>query len=65
MSDEIVRTVTGELDIPVLVGGGIRTPDEAASKVRAGARFVVTGSALERGGPVNAMKAFADAVHQG
>lgn len=65
VSDEIVRTVTGELDIPVLVGGGIRTPDEAASKVRAGARFVVTGSALERSDPVGAMQAFADAVHQG
>lgn len=65
VSDEIVRTVTGELDIPVLVGGGIREPDEAASKVRAGAKFVVTGSALERSGSGDAMQAFADAVHQG
>ena len=65
VSDEIVRTVSGELDIPVLVGGGIRTPDEAASKVRAGARFVVTGSALEHNSSRDAMQAFADAVHQG
>lgn len=64
VSDEIVRTVSGELDIPVLVGGGIRTPDEAASKVRAGARFVVTGSALEHNSSRDAMQAFADAVHQ-
>ena len=65
VSDEIVRTVSGELDIPVLVGGGIRTPDEAASKVRAGARFVVTGSALEHNSSRDAMQAFAEAVHQG
>ena len=65
VSDEIVRTVTGECDIPVLVGGGIRTPDEAASKVRAGAKFVVTGSALEHNSSPDAMQAFADAVHQG
>ena len=65
VSDEIVRTVTGECDIPVLVGGGIRTPAEAASKVRAGAKFVVTGSALEHDSSPGAMQAFADAVHQG
>lgn len=33
--------------VPLLVGGGIRTPEAAATARRAGADFVVVGSALE------------------
>lgn len=63
--EEVIRAVAGELDIPLAVGGGIRTPEEAAGKVRAGARFVVTGTVLEQDSGPDIMRAFAAAVHEG
>ncbi|MEE9161510.1 MAG: geranylgeranylglyceryl/heptaprenylglyceryl phosphate synthase [Candidatus Neomarinimicrobiota bacterium] len=62
---EVIRGVAGEVEIPIAVGGGIRTPDEAAEKVRAGARFVVTSSVFEQEGGSDIMPAFAAAVHAG
>ena len=45
--DEIIRAVVSGVDIPVMVGGGIRDPETVASKVNAGASFVVVGNHLE------------------
>jgi heptaprenylglyceryl phosphate synthase len=66
----MIRSVAGELDIPLMVGGGIRKPAEAAGKVRAGARFVVTSTVLEQESRLSTkgldtMRAFATAVHEG
>jgi len=63
--EEVIRRVAGELDIPLVVGGGIRLPEEAAGKVRAGARFVVTGTVFEQAGGAGLMRSFAAAVHEG
>lgn len=46
----IVEKVSSTLDIPVIVGGGIRTPDQARALAKAGASVIVTGTLLERGG---------------
>ncbi len=63
--DEVIRAVTGAVDIPVMVGGGIRDPKVASAKVRAGAKFVVTGTVAEETGTAALLEAFAEAVHQG
>ena len=63
--DEVVQAVTEAVDIPVMVGGGIRDPGAAAAKVRAGAKFVVTGTVAEETGTPELLRAFAEAVHQG
>jgi len=42
------RACLGDPTVPVFVGGGIRTPEEAAVARSAGADFVVIGTALER-----------------
>ena len=65
VTEEVIRNVSGELDIPVIVGGGIRRPEEAAEKVRAGAQFIVTGSILESENNQGIMAEFAQAIHQG
>lgn len=44
---DMVKRVSGEVDIPVVVGGGIRTPEQAQAIARAGASAVVTGTVLE------------------
>ena len=47
---------------PLFVGGGIRSPQQVAAARRAGADFVVVGTALERGDPRD-LAAFVNAVN--
>lgn len=61
--NDTINRICGQVSIPVLVGGGIRTPEEARAKVESGASFIVTGTAVEDGDPSKLMKAFAEAVH--
>ncbi|MCH7497413.1 MAG: geranylgeranylglyceryl/heptaprenylglyceryl phosphate synthase [Candidatus Marinimicrobia bacterium] len=62
--DEIIRRLAAEVEIPLAVGGGIRTPEEAAAKVKAGARFIVTGSIFESDSGPDTMANIATAVHE-
>jgi phosphoglycerol geranylgeranyltransferase len=61
--DRMIAAVKAHINIPVLVGGGITTPEIAAQKVEAGADFIVTGTAIENSRSQTLMKQFADAVH--
>ena len=60
---EIIRQVTKLIKIPVIVGGGIRTPEEAKEKVNAGASFIVTGNILESSNKTDLLYKLARAVH--
>jgi len=44
---KIVEAVSKYLDIPVIVGGGIRTPEAANAAKMAGASAIVTGTLVE------------------
>ena len=44
---DMIRTIKGEISIPLVVGGGIKTPALAREVVRAGADLVVTGTMVE------------------
>ncbi len=61
--NNVVGAVAQYTNMPIICGGGIRTPDEAREKVMAGAAFVVTGTILERDSNPALIKAFADAIH--
>ena len=61
--EEIISAVASYVDIPVMVGGGIRRPEVAGQLVAAGARLVVTGDIIERTGDAELLREFADAVH--
>ena len=60
---EIISAVTRVVKIPVIVGGGIKTPEDAASKVNAGASYIVTGNILESSKDISLLKSFAHAIH--
>ena len=47
ISNEMISAVKSAIDIPLLVGGGIRRPLVASQKAKAGADIVVTGTKLE------------------
>jgi len=64
VDDAIIRSVAHYSPLPIIVGGGIRTPEEAHRKSLAGASFIVTGNVLEENGGSSLLREFADAVHQ-
>jgi putative glycerol-1-phosphate prenyltransferase len=61
--DEMIAAVSTHCAVPLIVGGGIRTAEEAHKKVMSGAKFVVTGNVLERNGSQDLIKEFASAIH--
>ncbi len=61
--DDLIRAVSENISIPLIVGGGIRTPETAADKVRAGASLIVIGNHFEKPEHRDQLGRFADAVH--
>ena len=62
--DEMIQAVARICSLPIVVGGGIRTPDLAKQKVAAGAAFIVTGNVLEKNNESGAIQRFAQVIHQ-
>lgn len=61
--EEMIGAVARHCSVPLIVGGGIRTPEDARKKVLAGANFIVTGTVFEKDGNASLMKEFAAAIH--
>jgi putative glycerol-1-phosphate prenyltransferase len=61
--EEMIAGLRNYVSLPIIVGGGIRTPGEAHRKVKAGAAFVVTGNVLEKEKNHNLIREFAEAIH--
>ncbi len=60
---EMISAVDEAAALPIIVGGGISSPEEAARKVEAGACAVVTGTIIERDNSSVLLTEFARAVH--
>jgi putative glycerol-1-phosphate prenyltransferase len=60
--DEMILRIKDCVEIPIIVGGGIRTPETAREKAKAGADFVVVGTALEKQNGQSIIREFADAI---
>jgi putative glycerol-1-phosphate prenyltransferase len=61
--EEMIQAVASYIDIPVIVGGGLTTPEECASRIGAGATFVVVGNHLERDNRIALLRELASAAH--
>jgi len=61
--EAMIQAVASYVTLPVVVGGGIKTPAEARQKVEAGARIVVTGNVLEKETTSQLIGEFARAIH--
>ena len=48
ISTAMIETVSANIDIPLIVGGGIRSPEKALASLKAGADVIVVGNAIER-----------------
>lgn len=60
---EMISAVAQYSSLPLIVGGGIRTPEQARERVAAGAAFIVTGNILENPTKSSLMREFAAAIH--
>ena len=61
--DEMVKAVSEECSVPVVVGGGIRNPKTARKKVESGASIIVTGNFFEDENNWHLIKDFSNAIH--
>lgn len=61
VSTSMISKVSQMIKIPLIMGGGIKTPEMAAEAVRAGADVIVIGTAFEK--EPEMLKRFADAIH--
>ena len=61
--DEMVKAVSNECTVPIIVGGGIRNPQTARRKVDNGASIIVTGNFFEDQNNWDLIKDFASAIH--
>ncbi|MEM6772078.1 MAG: geranylgeranylglyceryl/heptaprenylglyceryl phosphate synthase [Bacteroidota bacterium] len=48
VSPQMINCVRREVNLPLVVGGGIRTPERAAAALEAGADMIVVGNGLEK-----------------
>ncbi|MBT8400954.1 MAG: geranylgeranylglyceryl/heptaprenylglyceryl phosphate synthase [Rhodothermia bacterium] len=47
VAEPLISAVSEICNVPLMVGGGLRSPNDVARKVQAGADFVVVGTAIE------------------
>ncbi len=62
---EMVSAVSSVLDVPYVVAGGIRTPDEAKNIVKAGASAIQVGTAFEQSNKVAKIVEMVRAIREG
>jgi phosphoglycerol geranylgeranyltransferase len=62
--DEMVKLVSQQCSIPVIVGGGIRDSETAGQKVKNGAGIIVIGNFFENENNWDKIPEFASAIHK-
>lgn len=61
---QMIRKVKEAINIPLIIGGGIKDPEEARKKVDAGADFIVIGNVIEDNNSERAISDFSKAIHK-
>ena len=62
ISAEMISTVAGTIEVPIIVGGGIRDAEKAYLNCKAGADVIVVGNAIEK--DASLISEMASAIHQ-
>jgi phosphoglycerol geranylgeranyltransferase len=62
ITEEMIHDVSRHITLPLIVGGGIITPEKAFNNCKAGAEVIVVGNAIEK--DENLIKEIAAAIHQ-
>lgn len=62
ISTSMIQAVSSAIDIPLIIGGGIQTPEKARANAEAGADIIVVGNAIEK--DVSLIEEIAQAIHE-
>ncbi len=61
ITENMIHRVASGIEVPLIVGGGIREPEKAYRNCKSGADIIVVGNAIEKGEAM--VKEIADAIH--
>ena len=61
ISEKMIKKVSSNISIPLIIGGGINTPQKAILACKAGADIIVVGNAIEKDSSL--IKKIGKAVH--
>lgn len=61
ITESMIQMVSSHIEAPLIIGGGITTPEKAYLNCKAGADVIVVGNAIEK--DASLIKEMADAVH--
>lgn len=61
ISTEMIASVRSQIDIPLIIGGGIRSAEKAIANCKAGADIIVVGNAIEK--DPSCLSEIADGIH--
>ncbi len=62
ITSEMIKKVKSTIEIPLIIGGGINTPEKAILACKAGADIIVVGNALEK--EITLIKSISQAIHK-
>lgn len=62
ISESMIKAVADNVSLPLVVGGGILTPEKAYNNCKAGADVIVVGNAIEK--DAHLIKEMSDAIHK-
>ncbi len=63
VSPTMIESVSGAIEVPLIIGGGISSPEQALTNVVAGADVIVVGNAIEKDPLL--IEEISDAIHSG
>lgn len=61
VSESMIESVASNIELPLIIGGGIVEPEKAYRKCKAGADVIVVGNAIEK--DASLIKEMSDAIH--
>ncbi len=61
--DAIIKSAKKNCQLPIIVGGGITSPEIAYQKAKAGADIIVTGTILEQNNNTKMLRSITESVH--
>jgi len=61
ITESMIKAVADRIEVPLIVGGGISTPEKAYLNCKAGADLIVVGNAIEK--DASLIKEMSDAIH--
>ena len=61
ISEEMISAVARQIEVPLVVGGGITNPEKAYLNCKAGADLIVIGNAIEKN--ISLIQEMSAAIH--